>query len=291
MNREKNLLAKNMRHLQLILAALFISLILFPTARLFAVEGNLKVHFINVGYGDATLLELPNHEAILIDSGDKERAAHLSKYLSSRGIKKINTAIITHPHKNHFNGFLTLIKDEIGVQKVFINGDPDAEDGYEELISLFSKRHIPITILNRTSTINDLPKDLHMEVFHPADLSGSTNDNSIVIKLTHGRNSFLFSGDIGKKIQKDLLHLYGERLKSNIVTLPHHGSGLSGQFLDFFSDAIFVISTGPNQWNNYPDPKKLNKLKGTVLRTDISGDIVIKSDGERITIEEGPNPS
>lgn len=79
------------------------------TGDLFFKPGTLRVHFIMVGYGDAILIELPGKKNVLIDAGTQKYAPALLDYLRSRNIFEIDTAILTHPHDNHFGGFVDLL--------------------------------------------------------------------------------------------------------------------------------------------------------------------------------------
>ena len=109
------------------------------------------------------------------------------------------------------------------------------------------------------------------------------NNNSIVLKLTYGKVSFLLPGDIGESVQKKLIHLFGNRLKADCVLVPHHGVPITQEFAHVFNPSVYVISTGPSKWQ-LPNPEKIKSLRGKVLRTDESGDIVIETEGKKMKI-------
>ncbi len=249
----------------------------------------LRVHFLSVGYGDAMVLELPDQSLWLVDAGDEGYSENIAEYLSA--LKRpgevpliIEGLIITHPHKNHFGGASGVL-GKIPVNRVFINGDPNAEEGYTELLQRIKGNGIPLETLRAGSRIKGLPRSIHLQVLSPADYKGSVNDNSLVIWLTYDRTSFLLAGDIEGKKQAELIKKYPFIKKAGCVKVPHHGGPIDEQFGRFFEKAVFVISTGPNLWG-LPRDEDLEKIKGEIIRTDQLGTIVIESDGDRVQFLE-----
>jgi len=243
----------------------------------------LRIHFIDVGYGDAILIEFPTREHWLIDTGDAEHAKQLTHYLSQKGITNLEAVFLTHSHKNHFGGFEKLLAKGITIDRVYTNGSSRGEKGYDKVLKLFDKNKIPITKLRRGGRIDNLPEGTTLEVFHPKRLGWNLNNNSIVLKLTYGKVSFLLPGDIGESVQKKLIHLFGNRLKADCVLVPHHGVPITQEFASFFNPSVYVISTGPSKWQ-LPNPEKIKSLRGKVLRTDESGDIDIETEGKKMKI-------
>jgi len=242
----------------------------------------LRVHFIDVGYGDAILIESPPSFALLIDAGERKYANRLWKYLSAHKIQTIDVAVITHPHKNHFEGLKTLLK-KITIHQLWINGDMQGEEGYEELIETFSKRNIPIVIKKGESRIRGLPGNITLEILHPEELSSDTNGNSLVLWLGFGETHFLFTADIGEKEQAEIILKNSFIKQADCVQIPHHGGPVHDQFAAYFEKAIFVMSTGKNQWG-LPHESDLEKLTGEVFRTDRDGTIVLESDGRKVSV-------
>ncbi len=105
-------------------------------------SGPLRIHFLDAGYGDATLIEFPDLTTMLIDAGDAAFASGLMDYLRKQRITAIDTAVLTHPHKNHFGGFGALSR-QMPVRRVFTNGDPRAEEGYSEVLKVWRTRAFP----------------------------------------------------------------------------------------------------------------------------------------------------
>ncbi len=245
---------------------------------------DLQVHFINAGYGDSILVALPGGNTLLIDAGSRNEAGKVAGYLKKLGVPKIDIAVITHPHGNHFGGFFRLIK-EFPIGQAFINGHRSEEDGYPDLLQMLSDRHIPVSILARGHRIPDLPEGVSLEVLYPTgeDLGGDRNQNSIALKLTYGAVSILFTGDINEESQKDLVKIFGSKLHADCIQVPHHGLPISRTFVDHFKAPLYIISTGPSQWD-LPLAEELERLPGKVLRTDREGDIVLRTDGRQLKV-------
>jgi len=240
-----------------------------------------RLHFLDVGYGDSILIESASF-VVLIDAGEKKYASRLLDYLHSRGIDKLDAVIITHPHKNHFEGFLQLL-EKIKIKSLFINGEPRSEAGYSELLSAFRQKNIPIKILKAGSQIDTPVNDLTIKVLQPNDLSADPNGNSLVTWLRFRETYFLLTADIGDKQEKWLIEKKPFIKKAHVVQIPHHGGSVSDEWTSFFEHPLFVISTGANPWG-IPDEEALRKLNGPVWRTDLHGTIVVESDGRKLKV-------
>lgn len=249
----------------------------------------IRIHFIDAGYGDCILLKLPNSEIFLIDAGGKEYSHKLLDYLKKQNIQAIHTAIITHPHQNHFEGFFDLVKS-ISIGRIYTNGDKNGEEGYAELLALIQEKNIPLASVKRGDRIKTSSDDTLIKILHPAALEEGTNENSIVIQFIYQDILFLFTADIGLKGQEEIVSNFAEIRFSNVVQIPHHGGPLSETFVKTFSNPIFVISTGQNKWG-IPTADDLQKLTGNILRTDQNGTIVIESDGKTLQIINDNDPA
>ncbi len=246
-------------------------------------ENRLRIHFIDVGYGDAIFIQLPDSHTILIDAGEKAHTRQLLDYLQSLNIHTIDQAVITHPHKNHFEGFFEILK-YFSIHQLAINGEKEGEEGYEKLLESFRDKQIPIKELSRGMTFSGLSKSVKIEVLHPGELTGSTNGNSLVLWLKHQEISVLFMADIELKEQDQLIALYPKLKQANSIKIPHHGGPLSDEFIRSFTDKNFIISTGPNPWG-LPYEHDVKKLKGVIFRTDYQGTIILESDGLSVSIK------
>ncbi len=254
----------------------------FPFQLASAEPSPLRIHFLNVGYADSILVELPDGRIVLIDGGDLDDGARLSDYLKAHRVRNIDALIITHPHVNHFGGLFAIL-EEIPIQRVFVNGDTRVEEPYFELLELIELRDVPIRTLKQGDQIENLPEEVQLSVLHPRTFTEDANNNSLVLKLSYGNTSFLLTADIGPTVQEDLIKQDAERLAADVIQIPHHGGPISTAFSEAFSDVTFLISTGKNEWA-LPRADELNKLKGDILRTDRDGTILLESDGQNVTI-------
>jgi len=246
-------------------------------------QERLRFHFIDVGYGDALLLEFPGAHYVMIDAGTKAFAPRLVNYLQSLNIHSIHTAVITHPHTNHFEGFFEILKS-IKIDRLYINGDENSEEGYESLLAVFESKNIPIAILRRGNIIDGLTGTTQLEVWHPKQLSGTPNGNSIVLRLKHNDVSALFMADIDLNPQNELFDLYPSMQTADIIKVPHHGGPLSKILFQALTNKVFVVSTGPNQWG-WAHDNELQSLNGEVYRTDVHGTIVLESNGSSVSVK------
>ena len=254
----------------------------------FASGGILKIHFIDVGYGDAILIEPPYGEAALIDAGQSQCASRLETYLSDQGIENFKTVILTHPHEDHFGGFFSVLK-KWPVGKFYINGDTKrAEEGYDDLIKIIEGRQIPVTLLREGDDLPFAGTDFRILVLHPSALERPANENALVLWIVFKETSFLLTSDIQNLQQDEILECYPQVKSAHVIQVPHHGGTITDQFANSFeNDSIFVVSTGANEYGR-PFIEELEKLKGKVLRTDLHGPIVLQSDGYQVeVINEG----
>lgn len=251
---------------------------------LYAAEDTIRLHFIDVGYGDAILIELSDGRNILIDAGEQQYVDRLTGYFSSLQIRNFDTVILTHPHKNHFEGFLSLVgKWPIG--KFYTNGDTlRAEEGYDDLLLKIKEAGIPLVILREGDELPFEGMDFRISVLHPSFLDGSANENVLVLWVEYEETSFLLTSDIQVPQQERIVEYYNQIKSANVVQVPHHGGSIADQFADSFgSDSVFVVSTGTNDYEK-PFVKELDKLKGKILRTDVHGTVVVQSDGHEVKI-------
>jgi len=266
--------------------SLFLTVVIFSTGDVrsycYAQEDLMRIHFIDVGYGDAIFIQFPDSNTLMIDAGEKPHSSRIIRYLQALNITTIDQAVITHPHKNHFEGFLDILK-VIPIARVFVNDDKNSEEGYEELLAAFRDRRIPIEKLSRGMTPN-FSESVNIEVLHPAALSSSANGNSIVLLLKHREISILLTADIELAEQTELIELYQKIRQANSIKVPHHGGPLSEAFIQSFTGKNFIISTGPNPWG-LPREDDLQRLQGKIYRTDQQGSIILESNGSSVQIK------
>ena len=247
-----------------------------------ASSGNLTAHFLDVGQGDSILLQF-NGKNVLIDGGTQEMGPRVETYLRNHGVSSLDLLVATHPHEDHIGGLVTILND-FPVKQVLDSGQPHSSQVYETFLTLIDQKNIPYNVAQRGQKIN-LDKDLIIDVLSPPTtlFSGDLNQNSIVLKITYGKVSFLLMGDAGTEAESSLISSSYD-LKSDILKVGHHGSSsaTSTAFLNDVKPAISIIEVGAGNDYGHPTQQTLNALQdvgATIYRTDTSGNIIITTDG------------
>jgi len=189
----------------------------------------------------------------------------LAPYLWNRGIKRIDYIVLSHPGSDHIGGLTYIIKKfEIG--EVWINGDPSIK-GFQELLGIIEEKGIPVIVVKRGDAV--LKDEYNIYVLHPYPefypgtvKSSAQNNKSIVLKLAYKERSFLFTGDIEKEAEYDLIHL-NNWLRAGIIKVPHHGSKTSSteEFLSLVQPEVAIFSSGKDNIFNHPNPHVIERYK------------------------------
>lgn len=251
----------------------------------------LKVIFFDVGQGDSALILFPRGGNILIDGGEKGQGKRvILPYLRKRGIRKLDTVILTHAHSDHVGGLIEILKN-LQVELVVDSGYPHTTDIYMEFLELVEEKNIPYKMVRRGQKLTGYT-GAEIEFLNPPrpfheGRGSDINNSSVVVKLTYGEVQFLFCADIEEEIEKDLLNSYGSKLRSSVLKVPHHGSKTSSslEFIVEVNPDIAVISVGRNNRFGHPDSANIMKYKRTgvrIYRTDINGAITISTDGKSV---------
>ena len=131
--------------------------------KLFA-QNHLLIHFLDMGYGDAIVVQTPKGKVFLIDSAQRDTQRPLLNRLKALGIKKIDTAILTHPHLNHFEGFIELF-GALPIGDFYFNGDvSQAEEGFEFLQEKWTEYKVKPKILKRGDILQEEEEDLTLQI-------------------------------------------------------------------------------------------------------------------------------
>ncbi|MBU3929074.1 MBL fold metallo-hydrolase [bacterium] len=247
-------------------------------------SADLSVHFIDVGYGDSVFIEFPGGENMLIDGGGRAGGANVAEYLKDRGVRKLDMVVITHPHPDHMDGIFTVM-EKFKIESVLANEDIEGSENYSDFFKAVKRENVKFSRLRRGGIINKF-KGVKLQILHPDKLAGNPNNDSLVIKLTYKKVSFLFPADIGGPVCDRLAQEFKEELRSNVLIVPHHGKSGTEKFFKAVSPEIAVISVGQSKWRDIPRENetrnKLEEMGVTVLSTDQQGTIVIQSDGEKV---------
>ena len=228
-----------------------------PTTTLNLPTGELKVHFIDVGQGDSILIDLENTE-ILIDGGGKSPGvvAYLNDYVDGA----LEVLVATHPHADHIGGLIAVL-DAFQVQQIWHNGDTSESKTYAEFMNRVQSEGAEIQIARLHNNIE--AGELKLFVHHPANLEGSTNNNSIVIHLSYGNVDFLFTGDVENEAEGQMMILSSVRLPEvEILKVGHHGSRTSSSqdFLTITSPEVAVYMAGKDNRYGHPHQETITAL-------------------------------
>lgn len=283
---------------------LFILVILLISVFCFAADSNLlTLYFLNVGQGDATLIQFPNGKVMQIDAGmgggrySRDRGSIvLVPFYKSVGIERIDIAHGSHPDMDHIGGFLTLLK-------TFPTGEfwdcmQHTTLAYRNLMNLIEENNVDYYM--NFKNLDDRIIELNNQNFFGDGVSitklgplrnyHENNANSIVLKITYNNISILFGGDKTSESQAAMARKWKEELKSTIMLVPHHGShhNYHPHYLNYVSPEVAIVSVGENNKYGHPsEPVMLAyRLSGARLfRTDtLQSHIKITTDGNTYDI-------
>ena len=250
----------------------------------------LKVVFYNVGQGDSELIAAQNNTQMLIDGGPKGDIIieKLSKEMPPWD-RKIEFIVLTHPHADHLNGLVEVLK-RYDVGQIISTDAVHTTPQFFEWLNLIKNKKIPFKLSKDVSSI-ELGNGAVVTILYPKTSFKDKeikdlNDASIIMRLEYKGVSFLFTGDAGEKVQEKLLLSGYSVTHSDFLKVPHHGSktGLSRDFLEKVSPTISIIEVGKNSYG-HPSATTLKMLKNIgakVYRTDKDGDVrvMVGADGK-----------
>jgi competence protein ComEC len=268
------------------------------------------VTVLDVGQGSAIVIELPNREVILIDGGRKQSPSVtgmdvgenlIAPFLWHKRITRLSMIVCTHPDDDHYNG-IPFILAQFKPRILWVNGYDSDEKSYLQMLELANELHIEtkvptegmILMQSEGAMLSALTggQSRSIESTEGVDKKKglSRNDQSLVLRFTHGQTSFLLPSDIEKETENALLGSLQHNLKTDVLVAAHHGSATSSSegFLKAVAPRYVVISAGQNQAGHFPAPEtmiRLKKLDSTILNTADQGSLFFKSDGKDIRVQ------
>jgi competence protein ComEC len=272
--------------------SLLVVAILTSTAAYAMPDNRLHVSFLDVGQGDAILIQTPNHQDILVDGGPSAQAisAQLSKLLPFWD-RTIELVVLTHPHEDHLTGLLEVLQ-RYKVKQVFYLDTTYTLPDEQEWLNLIQQKHIKATMATAGQEIDLGTKDTTLEVVNPTP--GSTvpaMDNGIVLKLSDEKISFLLTSDISADAEHDLITQRAD-VSCTVLKVAHHGSNDSSTaaFLAVADPKLAVISVGADNTFGHPGADTLQRLANVVgadniYRTDKNGTVECITDGTRLWVK------
>ncbi|MBX3189159.1 MAG: DNA internalization-related competence protein ComEC/Rec2 [Labilithrix sp.] len=265
-----------------------------------APTGVLRVTFLDVGQGDAALIDLPDGRAVLVDGGGLvgspvdigERV--IAPVLRARRRSAIAAVVLSHPHPDHFGGLRTgLGRVRVGALWDTGQGENEGAGGaYADLLAEMRSRGVHVVRPDALCGRRLSAAGATLEVLAPcpsASIDHGPNDNSFVLRVAFGERAFLFVGDAERAEEAELLEKRRAALRADVLKVGHHGSRTSSTppFLAAVSPSIAVISSGVRNRFGHPAPATLRNLgaaRARILRTDREGSITITTDGRSLEV-------
>ena len=264
------------------------------TQRYFHTE--LRVSFLDVGQGDAAVIEFPDSHVMVIDGGgfmsqtfDSGRAI-VAPFLWQKKIGQVDTLVLSHPNLDHYGG-LEFLAEHFGVTSFWFNADKRSKSQrFKRLMTTLERNGVEIRPLCSGSQDQEI-NSVRIQILHPpcSQTGLDTNDASLVLRLSHGEVDILFSGDVETAGERILLSTSAQ-LASEILKVPHHGSRSSSTlpFLEAVSPQVAIASLGHHNRFRFPAPKVVDRYERRgveLLRTDQAGTITVLSDGKSYRVE------
>lgn len=262
-----------------------------------APRGILRVTFLDVGQGDAALVDLPDGTSLLVDAGGLvgspidvgERV--VAPMLRARRRSSVDLVLLSHPHPDHYGG-LGAGTSRVRVGALWDVGPIEGADGpHARLVASFRARGIPVLPPARLCGAHEIG-GARIEVLAPCpgpDLDASTNDNSFVVRISFGDRSVLFAGDAERGAESRLV-ASGRDLRADVLKVGHHGSRTSSSaaWLAAVAPRMAVISSGVRNRFGHPHPATLLSLARAgprIYRTDRDGAVTVTTNGKTLTVE------
>ena len=242
----------------------------------------LDVYFIDVGQGDAVLIDYGTYELLIDGGADGSCIPFLAEHVDGY----LEVVVATHPHSDHIGGLDDVIR-AFDVLDVVTNGASADTNAYDNFAAVAVSEVWRVEVVQRNDQIQ--LGDLVLQVLHPHKLTGDANEDSLVLQLTYQDVSFLFTGDIGEEAEHELLGM--ECLADiDILKVAHHGSQYSSStgFLDVVQPEIAIYSAGVGNSYGHPHDDAISRLAASdaqVYGTDQCGTIVVSTDGASYSVD------
>ncbi len=268
----------------LIIIYLFNTVLTYDTA---------QISFINVGQGDCALIKTPGNCDILIDAGgyegsDKTGDYIIEPYLIKNGVTDIEYVVLSHFHKDHTIGLISMF-DSMKIYNLVVPYNSSDSEEAELILKKAKEKGIKITYFahNDRIKVND---EILLTAITPDELqyafSDSDNEMCLMLRLDYGNSSFIFTGDISSFAEKYAVNKYKNMLRADVLKVAHHGSKNSNcdEFLKAVSPTYAYIPVGNNSFG-HPHQDAIKRLKDNnieVYRSDIHKDVTFYFDAEKI---------
>ena len=248
----------------------------------------LRIFFIDVGQGDSTLIITPDKKTVLIDGGGSDSfdvgEKVLLPYLLDRRILKIDYVLISHFDTDHCGGILTIM-EKVKVKNIIISEQAEHSENYERFKKLMIHKKIRLIEVKKGDKIK-IGRYSEFKILFPTSRllsENPLNNNSIVTQFNYNNFKMLFTGDIEKLAEQQILKTEKAEIRADILKVAHHGSKTSSipEFIKAVRPRIALIGVGKNNTFGHPNQqtiKNLENIKCRIYRTDLQGEIIIKID-------------
>lgn len=275
-----------------VLASSFVAAIALEAIARTPPRGVLRATFIDVGQGDAALVDLPDGSAMLIDAGGlvgspiDVGSRAVGAVLSARRRTRLAAVVLSHPHPDHFLGFASALA-RASPEAFWDTGqgeDEGAGGAYAALLADLRGRGVPI-LRPRDLCGSRMMGGAVLDVLAPCPApmpDRGANDNSFVLRIRYGARAFLFVGDAERAEESELLGS-GADLRADVLKVGHHGSRTSSTpaFVARVNPEVAIVSCGGRNRFGHPHPTTLEHLSAIrVFRTDRDGGVVVETDGQ-----------
>lgn len=248
----------------------------------------LRIFFIDVGQGDSTLIITPDKKTVLIDGGGSDSfdvgEKVLLPYLLDRRILKVDYVLISHFDTDHCGGILTIM-EKVKVKNIIISEQAEHSENYERFKKLMIHKKIRLIEVKKGDKIK-IGRYSEFKILFPTSRllsENPLNNNSIVAQFNYNNFKMLFTGDIEKLAEQQILKTEKAEIRADILKVAHHGSKTSSipEFIKAVRPRIALIGVGKNNTFGHPNQqtiKNLENIKCRIYRTDLQGEIIIKID-------------
>ena len=255
-------------------------------------DGEASVSFINVGQGDCELIRTGKYN-ILIDSGDVDCENEVVGFLEYSGVERLDIVIVTHPHTDHYGAMYEILRNfEVGLCLMPELPEDMIPYGttYERFLTVIANNNVSARYAKADERFY-LGDDCYLDILSPRYYDyKDMNDFSITAKFIHGKNSFLFTGDLQEFSELDLIES-GADVDVDVLKVGHHGSAGAScmEFLNEVTPSIAVFEVAEYNLYRHPRVDVLERLRevgcGETYSTANNGNIIIVSDGENLRVE------
>lgn len=251
--------------------------------------GTLTVTWLDVGQGDAAVIQCGG-QSMLIDGGKPEKSSYIYAWLQQHGLSYLDVIVATHVDADHIGG-LSGALNYASVGTAYCPETTGTTETFQSFVKYLAKRDRSITVPTAGETF--ALGGAQVQILGPLHSAEDSNDNSIVLKVSFGATSFLFTGDAERTEEQDLLNA-GVNLQSTVLKVGHHGSDTSTSypFLRAVAPQYAVISVGAGNSYGHPTEAVLSRLRDagvTTFRTDLQGEITAVSDGQTVNFSTAKN--